>query len=313
MARTVDELIEAVRDDIDEANILDVEDSEILKKLNRAQRHAVNKVIPDADELFLTSTTVSLTSGTSEYNLPSDCYGQRLEKIQQIINNRAHRVDRISYRRSENWERSSTSTRVWRWAAKHNKYVLYPTPGPGITLKLWYTRIPEQLVTSQGRITAFDADAANPTVTVNTLGSDLTTTDTGLNNYANVICRNTGRVKGTLQISAINTTTKVVTFYETPTRSTVLGKSVTGDLPTDIAIDDYICTVHGTCVPEVPAAYTDYLTQHATVAIKRSKGENTQEDYADLKSQEDLLEGYFDGRESSTSIARRNPYMIRRR
>lgn len=312
---TVDDLIQIVRDDIDEANLSDVENSEILKKLNRAQRQAVNKVVTDYDEMFLATTTVTLTAGTAEYDMPSDIYGQRLEKVQQIIDDRPYRVDRVTYRQSDDFERLSTSTRLRRYAIKHNKYVLYPTPSSNLTIRLWYMRNPETLVTQQGRVTSSGTDGSTgkPYVIVSGIGSDITTSSSSLNNYVNIIDSATGRVKGSLQIASINTSTGQILFKDSSlTRSSVLGKTISTSLPSDLAVDDYICTVHGTCVTEFPQAYVDYITQHAVVSIKRAKGEPTQEDYAELKNQEAGLESYWDGREASMRVTRRNPYLARR-
>lgn len=315
MANTVDELINLVRDDLDEDNITDVSDADILQKLNRAQRKGVLKIIRNFDTLFLDSEDVTTVSGTSDYDFPDDLYAGKIKKLELVESTeRVRPIDRIWYRQSSRYVRSGTTTRPAKYELIGKKWRLYATPAGGLTIRVWYVRNPEKLVKMQGRIlsSGTDAGTSQPYVIVDTLGSDLSTSSTGLNNYANIIDWQTGAVKGTVQVVSINTSTKQVMFKAASlTRSTVLGKTVATSLPSTLAVDDYICTVHGTCVPEIPEAYHDYLTQHAVVAIKRAKGEPTQEDYAALKDEAEDIENIYQGTEQSLRIALKSPHFHR--
>lgn len=317
MANTVDELINLVRDDLDEDNITDVDDTDILQKLNRAQRKGVLKIIKNFDSLFLDYEDDTTTSGTSDYDIPADTYAGKVKKLELIENSRpVYTIDRIWYRQSTRYVRSGTTTRPQKYELIGKKYRLYSTPAGNLTIRVWYVRRPEALVKNQGRVTASGTDAgtSQPYVTVGTLGSDLTTASTDLNNYVNIIDWQTGAVKATLQIASINTSTKQVLFKASGlSRSTVLGKTVTTALPSDLAVDDYICTVHGTCVPEIPEAYHDYLTQHAVVSIKRSKGEPTQEDFAALRDEEEDIKNIYQGTEQRYRVALKNPFFSKSR
>jgi hypothetical protein len=131
--------------------------------------------------------------------------------------------------------------------------------------------------------------------------------DNLIRNFINFIDCRTGRVKGSAQIQSINTTTKVVNIKTSSlTRTSVLGKTIDTALPDDLAEDDYICVVHGTCVPEFMDAHVDYLVQRAIVRIKRNLGEPTNEDYSDMKDQEQDLKQTWVGRESTLQVKRRN-------
>jgi len=313
MSNTVDELIDLIRDDLDEANVTDVSDADILQKLNRAQRKGVLKIIRNYDTLFLAQEDVTTVSGTSDYNSPKDVYAGKIKKLQLVESDgRTRRIDRIWYRQSDRYNRSGTTTRPSKYELIGTKWRLYSTPAGELTIRVSYVRKPESLVKLQGRILSSGVSSSVPYVLVNALGSDLTTASTDLNNYVNIICHRTGRVKATLQINSLVTASKQVNFKITSLpRSSVLGKTIAIALPTDIEVDDYICTVHGTCVSEIPEAYHDYLTQHAVVAIKRSKGEPTQEDFAALKDEEDDIKNIYQGTEQKMKVAQRNPFFNR--
>jgi len=310
----VDELVDLIRDDLDETNVADVSDADILQKLNRAQRKGVLKIIRNYDSLFIANEDITTVSGVSDYDFPDATYAGKVKKLELIESSLPRRIDRVWYRQSGRYVRAGTTTRPSKYELVGTKIRLFSTPAGGLTIKVWYVRKPEALVKSQGRILSSGIDSATsqPYVIVDTLGADITTASTLLNNYVNVIDHRTGRVKGTVQIASINTTNKQVLFKAASlTRSTVLGKTIAIALPTTLEVDDYISTIHGTCVPEIPEAYHDYLTQHAVVAIKRSKGEPTQEDFAALKDEEDDIKNIYQGTEQQMKVAMRNPFFNR--
>jgi len=313
----VDDLVQLVRDDIDEANITDIDDSFILKKLNKAQRIATNKVIRRYDELFLVETgsgsrsDTTTTSGTVKYALPTDIFGTRLENVTQVHSDgTVTDLTRVRKQTAYEWSTSYTTEDPRKYCVVHRDFEIYPPPAAGLTLRLLYTRIPETLVMQQGRITVVGADY----VMVDELGDDLTTSVSDNNCFVNFIDPRTGNVRGSAQISALNTTTGKLTIKTASlTKSTVLGKTISTSLPSTLAVDDYVCVVRGTCIPELPEAYTDYLVQHAVVAIKRLKGEPTQEDFAELKDQESDLVSAWSGMEQKRQVRIKNTLRYRRR
>ena len=318
MALVVDELIDLVRDDIDEDNVVDISDADILQKLNRALRKAVLKVIKNYDNMFITSRTVTTVSGTSDYAWAPNVYAGKIKKLELLLNGRAYPITRLWYRQSAPYVRPGTTTRPTHYELFEKKWRLYGTPAGGLSIQETYVRVPEKLVKQQGRVVSFGTDVATsqPYVVVDSLpeDTDLSTSSDGLNNYVNFIDYNTGAVRGSAQIASIDTANNRVLFKASGlTRTSVLGKTISTELPTDLAADDYICTIHGTCVPEIPEAYFDYLTQKAVVDIKRSKGEPTQEDYSALKDEEKDVEQINMGNEHRVQISRINPVFNRRR
>lgn len=311
----VNDLIQLVRDDIDESNLVDISDAFILKKLNRAQRNAVNKIIKGYDELFLTETGSSARADTTtvedqiNYDLPTDIYGTRLENV-SLVNSDGTIDDLVRIRKqlSYKYTKESPSSRPTKYCIVHREVHIYPAPKASLTLRLTYTRLPETLVKQQGvvRSSGTDAGTGQDYITVDDVGSSLTATSTSNNCFVNFINPNTGEVRGTCQIASVDDTNNIIYFKASGlTKSSVLGKTVSVSLPSDIAVDDYICTVHGTCIPEIPNAYIDYLVQHAVVSIKRAKGEPTQEDYSELKDQEAELKNMWAGLDGRRKIVQK--------
>jgi hypothetical protein len=74
-------------------------------------------------------------------------------------------------------------------------------------------------------------------------------------------------------------------------------------VPTDIVADDYLCNVRGTCVSELPEAYSDYLVEYAVCQIKRALGEASEQDFIALGALETELEKLWVGRESTSEVA----------
>lgn len=69
-----------------------------------------------------------------------------------------------------------------------------------------------------------------------------------------------------------------------------------------------MCLVKGTAVPQLPDAYTDYLIQHAVVALKRRTRELTEDEYKALKDIESELKKLIHGREQHIRIRKVNSH-----
>lgn len=306
----VSEIITQVRDQLDEVNTINVTDSQIIAALNRGQRKGTNIIARKFDDLFLMSDeTTTTVAGTRNYDIPANAYGRRIEKVELVENGIAWEIKKISFHDTTRYNSNAQVTRPYYYTQKKNEILLYPTPSSGQTLRIWYTDKPEELVTPQGRITHI-TDGADDSVIVDSLGSNITVdTSSGFNAYVNIIDYNTGDIKGSMQIASINTSTRTITFKSSDlTRSSVLGRTIGTTLPTDAAVDDYICIISGTCIPEIPGAYVDYLTQYAVVEIRRRLGEDTTTEFAALKEVELELEKMWVGRESSHRIRKSNTH-----
>jgi hypothetical protein len=304
MSILVDTLIAQVREQTDENNTDDVKDNQIIRALNRAQRQATNILARRFEDMMWDSTTVTTTGGTNEYDIPSAAFASRIEKVEvETSTNVRYQLKRISNHKTTNYITTSQTQIPTQYSIKRNKFVIYPTPQDGLTLYVHYNKRAEDFVVQQGRINSIDTD--NNYIIVDGIGSDVTTSTTGFGAYLNIIDYNTGDVKNTLQVSALDTTTNQITFKTTGlSASTVLGHTVATAIGTDAAVNDYVCLVSGTCVPEVDEAYTDYVLQHAIVAVRRRLGEPVVEDVAELKELKDELLVAWAGREQSHRVRR---------
>lgn len=310
MARrlTTEDLISEVRSMIDESNISAVrDDQDIIPALNRAQDVAANILARHYESPMLAYEEVSLTAGQSEYPIPENAFEQRLEKIEVQVNNLFYQVKRIDYRDSSAYESLSIRTNVpYYYAVIGNKYRLLPSPTATYPLRIWYLKDPEPLVRSQGRITFVKADVNY--IIVDSIGSELTVSNADLNCYANLIDGQTGEVRATMQIASIQG--NKITFksvFGPNDRTSVLNKTISSNLANiTVQPDDFICTIHGTCIPIMKKPFSNYLIQYAVAEMQRKLGGPAD---MELKVKEDLekiVERSWVGRETSLRVSRNN-------
>lgn len=312
MAATVQDLLTEVRSQTDESNTIDVTDDKIVAALNRAQRKAANIVSRQYDELFWDSEIISAVGGQRDYAIPARAYGRRIEKIEVITEgNLGWEVTKISNSDRTAYFSNTQTARPVYYSQRKNLVQFYPIPNGTFDLEIHYTRAPEKLVKPQGRVET--VNTGGQYVILDAVGSDLTTTVESFGAYVNFVDFVTGAVKGTSQILSIDATTRRVNFKTSAlTRTTVLGRTVGVAIPTTVVADDYVCVVVGTCVPELPDAYVDYLTQYAVLEIKRSHGEPTAEEYAQLKELAEELEKAWAGRELSHRVKKTSDHWTNR-
>lgn len=303
MSQNVSDLITQVRAQLDEANAETVTDTQILQALNRGQRKAANIASRKFDSLFVVPDETTITvAGQRDYAIPAAAYGRRIELVEVVETSEiAWQIHRIKLQQTSQFNTSSQVTRPYYYALQKNKFLLYPVPSDGRMIRIWYTQTPEDLVVPQGRITSINTGSNY--VVVDEIGSDISTVVTGFASYANIVDFTTGEVKATLQVSALDPDTGQITFKSAGlTRSTVLNKTVGTSIPSDVATDDYVCLVTGTAVPELPGAYVDYLIQYGVVETRRRLGEDTQEEFAQLKELEVEIQKMWVGREMSNRV-----------
>lgn len=308
---TVDNLVDEVRSLLDEQNVDSIDtDADILPALNRAQSYAFDILARKYQEPLLRNTTLTLVSNTAEYDIPENVFEDRIQKLEIVIPSgrppyRAtyREIERVSYRDISELE-SATLTNVPSYYCIVGREIrLVPTPTGTYNARMWYIRNDEKLVAPQGRITV--VNTGSNYVTVDSAGSSLTTEADQLGSYVNIIDGQTGEIRGTLQIQTLSNNRLV--FRTSPTRSSVLNRSVTGDLSSlTLEQDDYICSAVGTCVPYYSKPVSNFLIQFSVAALTRKLGEPDDREEAVLKQFEEQVSRTWVGREQSLRIKKKS-------
>lgn len=304
----VDNLIADTRSMLDEDNRSSVKDEEdILPALNRAQDFASNILARHYESPLLSNREVTLVAGQQEYDIPEDAFEGRLEKVEVKVNEQFYEVERISYRDVSVYESQSAINIPYYYAEVGKKYRLLPKPSATYPLRIWYLVDPLPLVKQQGRINL--VNAGSNYLIVDTAGSELTTETSELDSYINIIDGQSGVRKGTLQVKTISG--NKITLKSSPARSSVLNLEVDtdlGDLSTGLTVspDDYICLVHGSCVPVIKKPFSNFLIQYAVAEIRRKLGGPAGIELQVLESLEQQVERSWVGREQSRRVKKAN-------
>ena len=317
---TVDSLVSQVRSQLDEDNqnaIKTVQD--ILPALNRAQDDAMNILARHYEIPLVRYFDLDLESGRQEYRIPEDAFEDRIEKIEvSITNNHFEEIPSISYKDLTAYESSLRTVVPSYWAQVGKKIRFVPKPSGVFNARVWYLQCPNQLVLSQGRITHVNED--NNYILVDSVGDDLTTESDNLDSYVNLIDGHTGEIKASLQIKRLEDNR--ITFKSTPTRNSVLGKTMNNDISSlkdndgmkvTIEPDDFICSISGSCVPSFSKPTNNFLIQFAVAELTRKLGGPADLEQRVLKEFEEKVERSWVGREQTRRIKKRARYWNRGR
>lgn len=305
MLRTVDDLIQEVRDQVDEPNTRSKSDQAVLRVLNRGQALMNQVLAAKYPEPLLTTSTLDL-SAAGENTIPEDAYEDRAEYVEILVPGSPTPTKQKKYFESSRLYASTTSV-PWSWHIEGRKIKWQQIPSGAYDARLFYPRRLEPLVKLQGRVTAVGASSI--TVDPETLGSDLSASSDQLGSYINVVNWRTGEIRGTFQIAS-KSASGVLTLRASPLRSQVLGRTVSGsaDLAASAtAADDYICLVHGVCVPYFQDTLGEYLLQYAVEAVSRSLGSgDARLEQQLLRDIEDRVAGTWGGREATSRVTNRS-------
>jgi len=167
--------------------------------------------------------------------------------------------------------------------------------------RVWYADSPLPLRMGQGSVEIID-QAQNFIVL-----DELLNTGEGLvpvnpsnayGKYINIVDRETGLYKCTLQVESIDG--NKLTFKSTPTRSTVYNLPVSSSIPDDVKLDDIISEVSGSGTVYFKNPTTNYIVQYAVNEIQRSLGvANLSFEEGKLRQLKDRVEGAWRRRPAS--------------
>jgi hypothetical protein len=207
---------------------------------------------------------VSLTSGTQEYDIPKDALEERILKVEVFNNSSYQEVLRVDYSQVTPHDTTTRTNFPYYYTVIGNRYRLMPPPTATYPLRVWYAKHPGHLVRELGRVEVIGSNY----VVVDEADEDLSTT--GLAAYVNLVDGQTGTIKATMQVQSI--ASNKLTFRSSPDRSVVFGRDTTGTLPSDLAVDDYVCSAEGSAIPILRSTIGTYLVQYAVAEITRKLG-----------------------------------------
>lgn len=310
LENTVEDLVQQVRDVTDEDNTSDVSDAFIIRMLNRAQQDLVSEITRKYNPQFMKETYLTASDFSADSNsitrvatLPSQGFGFRINYVEAKIGDTWYTVSQVPHNFTVPYDTTNAASLPVVYAIQGNKLYVYPDASQLTQMRIRYQFRAPKLNKSQGRITAYSS--ANNTITLDALGSNLSTSVDDLSAFVNIIDSQTGVVKATLQVSGINTTTKVLTLKSSSlSRANVYGYTVGTALPSDISLDDYVCLASGTCVPYLSMDLSNYHVELAAFHVKRALGTVDGADYSERDRIIDRIQKMWSGREYTMKIKR---------
>lgn len=304
MARlTVLDLIAQVRSLLDEDSQFAIDDEkDIVPALNRAQDNASSILAKMYESPLLASTTFTLPYGGQEFDIPEDALEERIESVEAIKDSYHYPLKRIDFRDLGNYETSVSTDVPYYYAVIANRVKVVP-PAVGCQLKVWYLRDAPDLVKEHGQITS--ANVNSNYVTLSSISETLSTASDELASYVNLVDRN-GNILSSHQVSQI--VGQRVTFRSTPTRNTVMGRTISSTLPSTVAADMYLAPIQGSCITYLKKPLSNYLIQYAVAELTRKLGGESQAEVVALKELEKTVERSWAGRENSNRVRATSNY-----
>lgn len=305
---TVDNLVQEVRSQVDEANEDSVDTQlDILPALNRGNEYAFDTYARLYPEPILQSLPLTLVGDVADYAIPDGLFEDRVLAIEIMIpsSGRAtyREVQQIAYSDVNLYESSSKTNVPYYYCIIGRTIHFTPCPTGTYSARLWCLKQVEKLVLPQGRITI-----SNPTsnyVVVDSAGASLTTEVDQLGSYVNIINGQTGEIRGTVQIQSI--LDNRITFRTSPLRTTVLNRTVSPGLSTiTFELDDYLCGIDGTCVPYFGTPTTNFLIQFASESITRKLGGDAATEEKALEKFEQQVERTWVRRQTTMRVKKRS-------
>lgn len=312
---TVNDLIGKVRHRCDEDNNDTLSDNEILEFLNAAQDHAVDILSVHYPEPYLKFIEFEVTADQQDYPIPEDSYSDKVTKVEfksSTSDNYYQEVERINYRDITVYDNADSTVFV-----PYNYYIVGNNvrfvPHARGTCRMWYIRMPDELIESWGRITSLAPSSQK--LVVDSLSTELTTTVDDLFSFFNVIDGQTGVVKASFQAKNItNNTVQIKQIVDTdidtglfnfPGRTlyTSLTDPVNADGSQAIRPGDYICAVEGTCVPYFSRPAENFILEMTVAQAKRKLGHGAADMEERLKKDfESQLVKTWTGREQKLRV-----------
>lgn len=303
---TTDDLLSQVRDQLQETNTTTVSDTTLLNALNRGNSYAWDIYARHYPDPLVVREEVTLDAN-GIFQIPDAAFEQRLQKVELTQSNIVYELERMNYRRTSPYRNNVVGSRPAFYSIRGRNVELLPKPSVGgFSFFTYYIRRPDALRLQQGRVSATTAavsGVSDANIVVDSVGSSLSTSDPYLK-YVNFVDGRTGEIRGSAEIKSISGTQ--ITFKQTPTRTSVLGRTISGDIPSDLEADDYITDINGSCVVFLQQPTTNFLIQYAVAEVRRALGYDTGVEKSVLKDFEQQVEHTWAGREASLRVKHSN-------
>lgn len=207
-------------------------------------------VLSGREEYYVTTLDYVITAGQASYAVPARALNGVLREVKLIRGSRIIDLQRIDLEDVTD----ATSGTPNSFYLQGNNLVLYPTPDTTQdTLRVYYFIRPSRLVATSdcGRITAINGQ---------TLTASLPSAWTTANTFDIV------RGRADYGVSALDLAASSV---DVSAGSVV----ITGTLPSDLQVGDYLCLAEETCFPFLPPEGHVALTQAAVTSALESMGD----------------------------------------
>jgi hypothetical protein len=241
--------------------------------LNLATEELHNTLLPllmsTREEWYVWPTSTSIVANTAVYQIPDRAAGQVLRDVQIQSGSVIKSLTRIDV---EDIETTATGEPLFYYL-QANKVVLYPTPSSaGDTLLLKIFLRPSRLAATSDCVQITNVDTGTNTVTVAAVPSSWTTSTE-------------------LDFIDLDSPHAPLSIDVNPT--TVTGTTlIFSELPTGLAVGDWIAPADYTPIPQVPFEFQSVLAQMTVVRALEAIGdrEGSKQAYANLQSlQQNML------------------------
>ena len=311
------EMVTAIRDQLMEQDVSPISDLTIMNNMNLAYTYMYSCTVRANDTRFGKRITMLSVPGVTEYTLPKEAWGQRIEALVVPFppNNKSsalgfQKIKRIDFK--EIYKYDVPRIRVYTpevWSVLGQTLFIQPKPITAMEMEILISPQLVPLGIAEGSILSFDA---NSITLDNVYGTNLADkfTSQPLNALLSVTDFWSGQVKRLNNYSTVVTTlsplSTKVTLVNT-SRVTYLGQTltpVTAVVPTDIQQDDVVTSGFSTGLSMFGTEYDQFLINQTVLKIRSALNESDPEILNALKENMAQLTGDLAGRPVGLHVER---------
>jgi hypothetical protein len=256
------------------------------------------------EEFYVTDETVPLVANQSNYKIPYRAIGGRLRYVYHTQNDgRDVALAQLNIEDLIEYQGASASFQSTGFYVQNDEIILVPSITGAVngSLKYKYYLKPNSIVdlTRGARITAINT--SNGQITVASVPSNITASS----EVDFIGSTGNFKTKGfDIVATNVNSTTKVITV-------------AAADIPSDLAVGDYICTAGESVIPQIPSELQVMLAQAVACRVLEALGDTQglQNANAKLTEMEQKLVTLIDSRVEAPSkkVVNRNSLLRNRR